>query len=55
MNTVSVDMLYQRSTKNTHVYIAHSSKPVTQLYIKKDGLASEPPEKIRLTIEVPAK
>jgi len=54
MKQFSQDMVFEKSTKGTHVYkaVVPASARVTTLYVNKDAFQGEPaPKKIRLTID----
>jgi len=47
-----IKMEWSKSTKGTHVYSNDESEsPVSTIYIKRDGLPTEAPRNITLTIE----
>ena len=52
MSTKIITLKFSKSTKNTHVYTDDSDDAIVpSVYIKKHGLPSTPPQKIKLTIE----
>lgn len=51
--SITIDMAFEKSTKNTHVYSAKplgSPPPVKTLYIEKWALGTEPPREIIVTV-----
>ena len=49
---ISVTLRFDRSTKRTHLYKAViDASPISALYISKDGMPSEQPERIRVTVD----
>jgi hypothetical protein len=49
--TIAIEMTFQRSTKNTHVFSAPDGSAVEVLYVAKVAYAKAP-AKIRIAIEV---
>lgn len=48
----TIVMKLSKSTKGTHVYVDESpNTPVTQIYIKKEGLSNPPPQEIELSFK----
>jgi len=48
----TVKMEWVKSTKGTHVYSNdEADTPVTSIYVKRNGLPTDPPAQISLTIE----
>jgi len=51
MQTLTVEMIYTKSTKRTHVYSStDSNDPIPTLYIKRDRLPKEAPKQITITV-----
>lgn len=57
MSNFKVELTLEKSTRHTHVYqdtrerVAGGSAPVPSLYIKKNKLPEDPPEKVVVTVE----
>lgn len=51
-NVKTLSMKFSKSTKGTHVYVDETpNTPITQIYIKKEGLSSQPPQEIEVTFK----
>ena len=52
MDTIEIEMVLTKSTKNTNVYSDDSENaPIPTLYIKKSALPMVPPKKIVITVD----
>ena len=55
MNTIERTLNFQRSTKGTHVYTDDApDAPIKTLYIQKEGMPTNAPSAITVTISAPA-
>jgi len=51
MQHLTVEMIYTKSTKRTHVYSStDSNDPVLTLYIERDRLPKDAPKQITITV-----
>jgi len=56
MKILTVNLLYFKSTKGTHVYHAKDQEPeaaVTSLYVKRGSLPDVPPQQIQIDLSFP--
>jgi hypothetical protein len=47
---IEMTLTLKKSTKGTHVY-ANEDAYITQVYIRKEGLPTPPPQTVKITVE----
>lgn len=51
MNSITIEMVLDKETKNTFVYKCDDTAPINSLYIKKTGVSGDAPKGIKVTVE----